>query len=170
MTVKLVGMDNLSRSFDAYMKRKEKLIVDLRKRVARELVEALLDNVPVWSGRTVRSIGVSNNPGGSNAGEPHPDRNDRAKDGRWVNHKAEWGDTKAMPLGAEPNRASAEAIAMASVEAANYALGAGVFITSSSYNWGDVDNATYRPQARNTAVVSDLAIAQVKAKFGKAVQ
>lgn len=169
MTVKLVGMDRLSRSFDQYVKRKEKMIVDLRKAVAKELVAALLDNVPVWSGRTVRSIGVSNSPS-SNSGEPHPDRNDRAKDGRWVNHKAEWGDTKAMPLGAEPNRASAEAIAMASVETANYALGADVFITSNSYNWGDVDNATYRPQARNTAVVSDIAVAQVKARFGKALR
>lgn len=163
----LVGLPALRKQFDAYIKRNEKRIVDLRKQVARDLVEALVANVPVWSGRSVRSISVENSATGGNTTEVHPDRRNTAKDGKWKSHKGEWGDTRTMPLGAEPQRGAAEAIALASVEAVDYSLGAQVFITSSSYNWGDVDSATYRSDARNKAVVSDIAVAQIRAKYGK---
>lgn len=170
MTAKLVGMGALQGRFNQFVKQIEKKIVDVRKDVAREFVIALLDNTPVWSGRTVRSISVGNTVSGANAGEAHPDRGDRVKDGKWLNHKDTWGDTKNMPLGPEPNRGAAEAIAMASVETTRYDLGSKVFISSNSYNWGDVDKATYRPDARNSAVVSEIALAQVKAKFGKIIR
>lgn len=170
MTAKLVGMGALQSRFNKYVKQVEKQIVDVRKEVAREFVKALLDNTPVWSGRTVRSISVGNTVSGANAGEAHPDRGDRLKDGKWKNHKDDWGDTKKMPLGPEPNRGAAEAIVFASVESTRYDLGSKVFISSNSYNWGDVDKATYRPDARNSAVVSEIALAQVKAKFGKIIR
>lgn len=168
MTVKLTGMEGLDRKFQAMMKAQEKKIVDLRQKVAAELIERLIENIPVWSGKTVRSVQVSNSPNGTNAREPHPDRRDFAQDGPWRSHKDDFGDTKNMRLGEEPMRPSAEAIARASVHDTDYSLDKPVFVTSNSYIWALIDQAK-AGAGRNDAVVSEIALAQIRNKF-KAVK
>jgi hypothetical protein len=171
MTVKVIGLGALETKFYSLVNRAEKRIVDLRKSVAKDLLEALMDNVPVWSGKTIRSLAVGNDASGGNAREPHPDRRDYSKDGEWENHIPDWGDTKNMPLGREPNRSTAEAVARASVEQTNYSLDVPVFVSSDSYMWDIIENASYRGQAsRNTAVVSQIAIAQIKSKYGGVIK
>ncbi|MFM7009115.1 MAG: hypothetical protein ACKO0Z_07235 [Betaproteobacteria bacterium] len=168
MTVKLSGMDGLERKFKGFIKAQESKIVDLRKKVAAELVERLIENIPVWSGKTVRSVQVSNSPNGTNAREPHPDRRDFAQDGPWKSHKQDFGDTKNMRLGEEPMRPSAEAVARVSVEETDYSLDKPVFVTSNSYIWALIEDAK-AGAGRNKSVVSEIAMAQVRNKF-KAVK
>ncbi len=170
MSLKLLGMDTLTSNFNAYLDKVRLNIADVRRQIAAELVDALLADTPVWSGKTARSIAVGNSPDGGNRSEPHPDRRDTAKNGPWKNHKKDFGDTREMSLGQEPMRSAAEAIARASVGDTDYGMGAEVYVSSDSYMWDIIDTATYRPDARNTAVVSRTAIAQVKSKFGSVVR
>lgn len=165
MSLKLTGMSSLERSLNTRVKHLEKRVVDVRKAIAMDLVDALLSNIPVWSGKTVRSVAVSNSDSGSNAREPHPDRRDFAKTGPWESHKKDFGDTRRMSLGEEPKRSSSEAIAKASVAVADYGMDNKVFVVSNSYIWGEIDSASYRPDARNRAVVSDIALAMIKSKY-----
>lgn len=169
--MRVIGLQRLQSRFDQMIAKTEKRVVDLRKQVAAELIEALIENTPVWSGATVRSIQVTNSSSLGNRGEPHHDRRDYAKNGEWVDHKLDFGDTINMPLGPERNRPSAEAIARASVNAVKYGMDERVFVDSDSYKWDIIDDATYNGNlSRNKAVVSALAVAQVKAKFGKVIQ
>ncbi len=161
---RLTGMDALERKFKAVLKANEKKIVDMRKAIARELVDRLIENIPVWSGKSVRSIAVGNSASPSNDREPHPDRRDYAQDGPWENHSKDFGDTKNMQLGEEPMRPSSEAVARASVETTDYSLSKPVFVTSNSYIWALIEDAK-AGAGRNTAVVSEIAKAQVRSKF-----
>jgi hypothetical protein len=166
MTVKLVGMSQLRGSFDKYIEDVSKKIVDLRRAVAEELTEAILANTPVWSGRSVRSLQWSN--GSSPAQkEVHPDRGDTSSDGPYHYHQ-EFGATSQMPLGQEPRRASAEAVAYGSLHSADFGLDQTLFVTMNS-TASDKIEAGIAPtpeRARNQGIVSALAIAQVKAKYG----
>lgn len=150
------GLSGLNNSFDSFIKSKEKQIVDLRKAVALELLEGLFQAMPVWSGRALRSLAVN---GVGNATEVHPDRRDTSKDGRWDSHP-EWAG-QAM-------RDSSEAVARANVESADYSLNAKVEITSSSYIWQEIDTGQhpYSNPVKHRVVVSEIALAQVRAKFG----
>jgi len=165
MSLTITGMDSLQRSLDSRLKRLEQKVVEVRKLIAMDLVDALLSNIPVWSGKTVRSVSVSNSDSGSNTREPHPDRRDFAKDGPWESHKKDFGDTRHMSLGEEPKRSSSEAIAKASAAIADYGIANKVFVVSNSYIWGEIDTASYRPDARNRAVVSDIALAMIRSKY-----
>lgn len=150
------GLSGLNTSFNSFLKSKEKQIVDLRKAVALELLEALFEPMPVWSGRALRSLSVN---GTGNATEVHPDRRDTKKNGRWESHP-EWAG-QAM-------RAASEAVARANVESADYSLNARVEITSSSYIWHEIDTKQhpYSNPVKHKVIVSEIALAQVRAKFG----
>jgi len=164
MTMKLVGMGKLKTSFDKYLKNTEKRIIDIRRRVAQELIEAIIGSVPVWSGRSVRSVEVSNDGSGSgNASEVHPDRRDRARDGPWMSHP-EWDN--------ESQRPKAEAIAKGTLRSTKFELGERVFITSNAYNWGDIDSGfpEFSNSKRVKPIISEIAIAQVKSMFGGLVK
>jgi hypothetical protein len=171
----LKGLSQLRSKFDKFIKRQDTRVADLRKNIAAELLDAIIENTPVWSGRTVRSLMVSNTAGSSNAAESHPDRGDRSPDGRWDSHP-EFGDTKSMPIGSEPMRGAAQAIARASLQMTKFGVDDRVYITSSSYNWDDVDTGRHsyfhpvRQVAQGKVVISELAIAQVRSMFGKAVK
>lgn len=176
MSVRLVGMGGLKTRFDKFVKVKEQSIEDLRRQVTMELLDAIIGSVPVWSGRSVRSVAASNSPSASNAVESHPDRGDTSRDGRWNDHKREWGDTKNMAIGSEPKRASAEAVARASAKMISYKLTDKVFVVSSAYNWDDIDTGAHeftapiRQRAQGKTIISELAVAQIKAMFGKNVK
>lgn len=166
--LKLIGVDKLNARLDAMIKRTERKVVNLRKQIAQELIEALIENIPVWSGKTVRSVAVGNTPTGGNAREPHPDRGNYSTEGPWRYHE-EFGATSRMAMGSEPMRPRSEAIARASVEQTNYSLDKPVFVSSDAYLWELVDKAQAGAK-RNDAVVSQIALAQVKAKFGGIVK
>jgi hypothetical protein len=166
--LKLEGLGALNAKFDAMIKRTEKKIVLTRKQVAQELIEALIVNIPVWSGKTVRSVAVGNAPTGGNAREPHPDRQNYALEGEWRYHE-EFGPTSRMKMGTEPMRPRSEAIARASVNETDYSLDKPVFVSSDAYLWELVERAE-AGKGRNKAVVSQIALAQVKAKFGGLVK
>lgn len=162
----ITGMSQLKGSFEKYIDNITKKLVDLRKQVAEELTEAILSNTPVWSGRSVRSLKWSND-GSVAQMEVHPDRGDTTTDGEYHYHQ-EYGLTGKMPLGQEPQRASAEAVAYASLNGADYGLDKSLFVTMNSTASAKIEDASAptKEAARNQAVVSTLAIAQVKSKFG----
>jgi hypothetical protein len=164
------GMSQLKGSFDKYIKDVTKTIVDLRKNVAEELTDAILANTPVWSGRTVRSL-TWNNDGARAQMEVHPDRGDTSPDGEYHYHQ-EFGLTSKLPLGQEPKRASAEAVAYATLHSADFGLDNKLFVTMNSTASAKVEvGAAPTPDAaRNQGVVSALAIAQVKSKYGNMIK
>lgn len=169
--MKITGLRELETKFDRLIKNKTAQITKLRKQVASDLIDAMVDNMPVWSGKTVRSLAVSNSEAGSNRREPHPQRGDYQEEGEW-HYEEEYGPTSRMPLGSEPKRASSEAIAKATVDSTDYSLDKRVFITSDAYLWNRVNTATAPEQgtARNKPVVSALAMTQVKAKYGRVLK
>lgn len=143
----------------------EKRIVDARKKVAFELTKSLLENIPVWSGRTARSVQATNT-GAPKSIEPHPDRGDTSSEGVFRMHQ-EFGATSQMELGSEPRRGSAEAEAIGSLGSVDYGLNKTLYITIGSTAWGLVERgAAPTPEgARNVAVVSEIAMSQVKGMF-----
>jgi hypothetical protein len=162
----MTGMSQLKGSFNKYIDNATKNLVDLRKQVAGELTDAILANTPVWSGRSVRSLKWSND-GSVAQMEVHPDRGDTSKDGEYHYHQ-EFGLTSKLPLGQEPQRTSAEAVAYASLHGVDYGLDKALFVTMNSTASDKIEEAAAPTAqgARNQAVVSTLAIAQVKSKYG----
>lgn len=129
-----------------------------RQEVIAYLLEQLMDNIPVWSGRTIRSIRIGPTEDYAEL-EPEPTRSD----------SAQFGKTNAMAMGDEPMRAFSEAMARAQVGNA-YSASPKVYLTIHSSAWDLVEKALapdsdpHKP--RNKAVVSEIAIAATKAKFG----
>lgn len=167
MALFIDGIPAFERLAKAFMEKQEKKIVDLRKKVAHELTNALLENIPVWSGRTVASMKWSNN-GDMSAMVPHPDRGNTSPQGYYRYHP-EFGHTNTMQMGDEPMRGAAEALARGTLQGVSFALDAKLTVTINSTAWGLVEQARApggnAGSARNTAVVSELAKAQVRAKF-----
>jgi hypothetical protein len=139
----------------------------LRQEVAEALLEELFKNIPVWSGRTVGSIRVSNT-AQAPAKENHPDRGNKSKDGFYRYHP-EYGFTNRMSLGSEPMRPSAEGKARATVDAADYSMKKRVYVVGNSTAWELVEKGAapdfdpHRP--RNAGIVSVIAVNATKAKF-----
>ncbi len=153
--------DGITRQLDAF----EVKIVDARREVARALTESLASNIPVWSGRTLRSVHATNS-GSPLPVENHPDRGDTSSEGPYRFHQ-EFGATSKMPLGSEPMRGSAYSTALASLDSVTYDLSQPLYITISSTAamLANVAAAPTSQTARNHAVVTELAKAQVKAMF-----
>lgn len=168
MSLTLTGMRDVARSFDNMIKGREKQIADLRREVAKELTLRMMENIPVWSGRTISSMLWSNS--GANAPvEPHPHRAGASVNGPW-HSVAAFGTTSQMALGTEPRRGQAEAKVLGSLEGLDYSIDKDVVLTISSIPWKLVENAQApnpNGRNRNKAVVSAIAIAAVKAKFSQ---
>lgn len=150
------NIDSFLEGIYKHVESKNKQIVDIRKNAVRMFVLELMKNIPVWSGRTVGSITVSNS--GAMAprrGSPPPSQ--------W----SSFGQTRFMQLGEEPMRPAAEARARASMEGADYSFIKPVFITINSEAWGKVETASAPDtgSARNKAVVSRIALERMKAAF-----
>lgn len=166
MGLRVTGLDKLNSSFKAAVERIEKQVMDYRRQIAAELTERLMENIPVWSGRTIASMTWSN----TGVEAPLID-NPLGKDAKLV---ATFGRTSKMGLGEEPMRPMAEARARASLSGLSYALDKQVTLTIHSTAWGLVERGAapgdqqHRP--RNRGIVSQIAIAQVKAKFGGIVK
>lgn len=164
MSLKVNGYANLKARYEAYIATRTKAIADLRREVAAELTERLMENIPVWSGRTIASMNWSNT-GAMKPRVPNP-RNSRT--GR--SDTARFGRTSTMALGTEPMRGEAEAAARAGLAGVDYSIEKDLSLTINSTAWGLVEmgrapgDQFHKP--RNKGVVSKIAIMQVKAKFG----
>ncbi len=132
-----------------------------RRRAAEIIIEHLMQNIPVWSGRTIESIRV-NNDGSVAALQGAPSSGERAR----------FGATSKMALGSEPMRAGAERQARDQVANGNYDIRLPLHITIHSEAWSlvEIAEAPNKGQARNKAVVSEIAkqaaLAQVKSLKG----
>lgn len=156
--IQVTGGANIRRKWERYRKNNEIDIQQLRARVAETIIAALIENIPVWSGRTVSSIRV--NADGSYAplqGKPSPS----------IVKKADGGAQK-HGLGQEPLRDVAESLALAQARlAADIPVNRSVFVTINSEAWDLVEDAK-APTAElavNKAVVSEIAMAKARVKF-----
>jgi hypothetical protein len=141
--MQILGLEQLANSLTQFVKAQEKRVADLRREVVQTLVTELTNNIPVWSGRTMESIRVNNTGAyASLQGEPSP------------------------PFG-EQNRSAAVGQALAEVARADYQISKAVYVTIHSEAWGLVEMARApNPQeARNKAVVSEIAMARTRAKY-----
>lgn len=163
----LTGMDVLEKRFYQHIAVTEKRIVDLRKQIATALTEALIQNIPVWSGRTMRSINWSE--GSPAPMETHPDRGNTSPEG-FHKHHQEFGSTSRMSLGSEPQFSAASAVARASVASADFSLNKRAVVTVNSTAGARVEAGTAPDGAgRNKGIVSALAVAQIKSMFSGVV-
>jgi hypothetical protein len=156
MSVKVNGLDSLRAALEAHKNAAAMLVSERRRRMAHALVLALTKNIPVWSGRTVASVQV-NNTGALSALAGKPTTSEART----------FGATHKMSLGTEPRRAGATSKALSTVNATDYGVGKRVYVTVYSEAWGLVEKAAapFAP-GRNTAIVSQIALAAVRREFG----
>lgn len=146
--MQLVGLSDLAAKLKKLKADTEAKVMAEKRRAVEIIVQRLMENTPVWSGRTIESIRV-NNTGAFAALQGAPSAAEAAAFGR----------TSKMSLGSEPMRASAEAQALQQVSQANYDLRLPVHITINSEAWALIEQAEAptKASARNTAVVSEIA-------------
>jgi len=168
------GIDGLKKSFDDMIVRVANQIRDIRAEIVVELVERLVENIPVWSGRTISSIWVDKMGQGLPA-EPHPQRGDFSIDGKF-HAEPQFGLTSRMPLGSEPMRGPAEAKARAqAMKARSFTIwdAPKIQLTISSVPWALIEQGKApnpNKRGRNRAVVSQIAIAAVRSKFAGVIK
>lgn len=156
-TIKVTGLSGLRGALGRYVKAQEQYVVNRRYDVMEYLLEAMMENIPVWSGRTIRSIRISTS-GELATSEPEPPIEDWNKFGR----------TSKMPLGSEPMRASAESVARSQLANARVATFRDkLFLTVNSEAWDNVEKAgpTIGGPGRNRAVVTEIAKAKVRSRY-----
>lgn len=169
--VTIKGQDKMREAFQRMIDRTKSQLYDLRAQIAMELTLALVKNIPVWSGRTISSLTWA--PQQVQNAQPHPQRGGYAINGMW-HADPTYGKTQMLPLGAEKMRGSAEAQATSEAESLYGYFGDVAVMTINSVPWGLIEHAQapggsgQRP--RNTAVVSQLALQQVKSKFGNVLK
>jgi hypothetical protein len=144
-------IDSLTKHIDKTKKEAERI----RREATAMFLDELLQNIPVWSGRTIRSIRITND--GSKATlEGDPPRS------LW--HL--FGRTRVMKMGSEPMRASSEGVAKAQITKPDYSFDKDVYITIHSVAWGLVEQGKAPDgRGRNKAVVSAIAKQRVRSKF-----
>ena len=150
------GIDGLKKQFAALRANMEQQVMRRRQEVAAYLIERLMEDIPVWSGRTIESISINTSGALANLAP-----ND------WPAPHSEYGHTSRLALGSEPMRAGAEAHARAEVSNALAPLDRSVFVTIHSTAWSLIEVAQApNGKGRNTAVVSEIALARTKSEFG----
>jgi len=175
MTMTIKGVDQLNQKFDNMIVRFANEIRDVRAAIVVELVERLIENIPVWSGRTIASLWVDKPGFDGSVAQEHPQRGGFNVEGPFHFSK-EFGATSKQPLGGENMRAGAETIARAQAsKAKGFTIweAPAIQVTISSVPWALIEHGkapSPNQRNRNTAVVSALAIAMVKAKFAGAVK
>jgi hypothetical protein len=157
MPMRVKGLDQLQKQIEAEAKRVEDEVVQTRRKAAEVVTEAIASNVPVWSGRTLESVGWTNSGQGPRA-RGHPDRGGFATEGPFKSHP-EFGFTSRMALGAEPRRGAAEQTIRGSLASVNFDMKSRVVLRSNAGQWDEIDQAQLPSPvgARNIAVVSEIA-------------
>lgn len=157
MTLSLGNLTGFLAGLNAHIEKSRQDVEKERRAAVRTFVTSVMKNIPVWSGRTIRSLRVSNS-GNLAALEPQPDYS------TWDS----FGQTSKMAMGNEPMRRSAEAIALGELDNPNYDINVPVFITIHSEAWGNVEVAgeTWGGPGRNKAIVSEITKQEVRAAHG----
>lgn len=157
MPMKVRGLDQLMKQLEGEAKRVEAEVVDTRKKAAEVVTEAIASNVPVWSGRTLESVGWTNGGQGPRA-RGHPDRGGFATEGEFKSHP-EFGFTSRMALGSEPRRGAAESTIRGSLSSISFDMKSRVILRSNAGQWDEINTAQLPTPvgARNVAVVSEIA-------------
>lgn len=169
--IKITGVERLQKKFDDLHKKMRERIFDTRAQIAREMTVELLGNLPVWSGRTIASVrwGEDANP----QVEPHPQRGDMSVTGPWHSEKS-FGKMSGMPLGAEPMRAGAEVMAMAEADLVKTMEGPVATLTIASVPWSLIERGAApggpKQHPRNVGVVSQIALATIRAKYASVLK
>lgn len=159
MTLKLLNKTGFTKKMLKYVQGKEEELAKERKAIAQAFHDALITNMPVWSGRTMRSLKWSN------TGAVVPKKTHPWKSGQ---DTTDFGDTNRMPLNTEPKFPQAKGYADASLNATNFGIKEKVYVTINSTAWDDGMNEAKAPdphRARNHAVMVEIAKATVKAIF-----
>jgi hypothetical protein len=157
VSFKVTNIAGFTKGLRDKIERAAKDVEYARKRATQTYVEALMENIPVWSGRTIRSIRVGNSASFAQVeGAPTPQQ------------AARFGPTSLQSLGEEAMRRGAEATALAQVAGASYDINKELHITVSSEAWGLVEAgaAPDTERARNDAVVSEIARQRAMAAHG----
>lgn len=153
MTMQIKGLGALAARLAKLKKRGEEDARKARNAAMMTLLDALAENIPVWSGRTLASIRISGRPQFAQLqGDPSPEE------------AVEFGATSLMALGEEPMRQMA--MSLAEEELGNLqGIKGPAYLTIHSEAWGLVEKgkAPTPEGARNTAVVSAIAIARTRA-------
>jgi len=164
--IRVVGVERLMAKWKEVERLMTSRIMDMRVQVARELTEALMKNIPVWSGRTIASIVWAAGPAQSI--QPHPQRGGFAIEGAW-HSDSQFGKTSQMSMGAEPMRGQAETLARAQAEGLHGYFGKQAVLTVNSVPWSLIERGEAPggkgQKARNVGIVSAIALAQVRSKF-----
>lgn len=157
MPMRVHGLDQLVKQLEGEAMRVEREVMDTRKKAAEVITEAIASNVPVWSGRTLASVGWTNG-GQAPRAKGHPDRGGFAIEGPFKSHP-EFGFTSRMALGAEPRRGDAEQTIRSTLGSISFDLKSRVILRSSAGQWDAIDQAQLPSPvgARNIAVVSEIA-------------
>lgn len=168
------GVDRLKKQFDDMIVRVANKVRDLRAEVMVELVERLIENIPVWSGRTISSIWVDKM-GEGLPPEPHPQRGGFNLDGKFK-FEPRFGMTSRMPMGSEPMRGQAETKARAqAAKARGFTIwdAPKIQLTITSVPWSLIEQGKApnpNKKGRNRPIVSQIALAAVRAKFGNVLK
>ena len=157
--IEVKGVEAFAAKFKVLRAQVEADVVTLRVNVVTDLLEELMKNIPVWSGRTIEGIRI--NTDGSFAPL------------QGVLPINAFPGTNKLALGSEPERPKAEAAARAELPNATASIKTSVFLTIASEAWSLIEIAQApgpRPNgearaARNTAVVSEIALATVRSKY-----
>lgn len=160
----MLTVHNTGMFSDMYSRVRDQLVqevVTYRRGAMETLVNAMADNIPVWSGRTLSSMTISNSALVASIGLPPSRREAQA-----------FGQTNRMPLGSEPMRGSAMGAALASLAGVDWGINSSrVTVTINSAAWPLVERGAAPggpgQAVRNRAVVSRIALAETKAKFPK---
>lgn len=164
MPIRINNRDQFLKQIEAEVDRIEKQVVEIRKQAAEVLTEAIVSNVPVWSGRTLESVGWTNGGQGPRA-RGHPDRGGFSLEGEFKSHP-EFGFTSRMAIGQEPQRGQAEQVIRGSLGSISFDLKSRVVLRSNAGQWDAIDKAQLPSPigARNIAVVSEIAQATVASR------
>lgn len=156
MTFRIQNINRLVKGLQTKVNRFDERAGMLIKIAVRQLIMEMMANIPVWSGRTVESITVSNT--GAVAPLQGPPS---------ATEISGFGPTVLMELGEEPQRPAAERAALATVDATQFGLKKPVFITVHSEAWGLVEQgrAPDPDRARNTGVVSAIALSKIRSQY-----
>lgn len=153
-TVTVSGAEGFMKRWKDFVLLRRKAVLQRRYEMTRLMVTSIIDNVPVWSGQTIRSLRVSNttefaplSPRFIGPVDPHSQNG--------------WQHEAQRPHGVE--------LAMAQIERArDIPMSQTVYITMHSIAWSRVEEAAAPSTelARNKAVVTELAKEAVRARFG----
>lgn len=164
LTIK--GIPEMQRAFDNLLDRVSEQLVETRASIVDDIVTAWTEGLPVWSGRAVASFVVDATGGRVAQPAPHPTRGGLEPQGEWKPVEA-FGATSRMPIGSEPMRGAAMALAKIEAMRARKIRSRSVTISMAHPAAQEIDaaKAPEPGKARNRAQLMESVLAQIRSKY-----